>query len=189
MQIQSRGSGSAGAIPSSSNTIGQIDNAPDDDKRTLIAAIAESTTPSQVDDGDVVDLWADLFGRLVIYGANQSLGAIDVNDISPALQQTLERIDSPLLNAVTAVGASDSVDVSSYNKLTFHIIATSVTTGATIKIQHSLDGTNWVDVSTTNVSASGNTEVAFSDVKYKYVRANVTSYTDGTFTVTMIAGN
>jgi hypothetical protein len=167
---------------------GSVDSAPSNDKRLLIGAVAESSTPSQVGDGDVVDLWTDLFGRLIIYGANQSLGALDVQDISPALQQTLERIDDPLLDAVTATGASDAVDVSMYNKMTFHIVASN-SPNATVKIQHSLDNSNWVDVNTTTVSSAGTTEVAFSDVKYKYVRANITAHSNGTFTVTMMAGN
>ena len=155
----------------------------------IFSTLVEETVPTEGSDGDVMQLWADLFGRLVLYGANLSEGTIDVSVTNDAVVQTLERIDSPLLNAATGTGASDSVDVSLYNKLNFIIVATGVTTGATVKIQASHDISNWVDINTTTVSATGNTEIEFGDVKKKYVRANITARTDGTYTVTMIAGN
>ena len=151
--------------------------------------VAETTVPASESDGTPVRVWYNDYGQQVIYGANLSEGTHDVSVVNDALAQTIERISDPLLNAVTSTGASDAVDVSLYNKLTFHIVASSVTTGGTMKIQGSLDGSNYAEINSTTVNANGTTEVTFSDVKYKYVRANLTARTDGTYTVTMIGGN
>lgn len=94
-----------------------------------------------------------------------------------------------LLDGVTATGASDAQDVSSYDKKTFHVVASSVSTGGTVKIQTSLDNTNWVDLHEESITANGTTEIAVNGYKHKYIRANLTARTDGTYTVIMIAGN
>lgn len=167
------------------NMIGTVDSAAPT-QRAVIASVAESTVPTEVSDADVVNPWHDTFGRQVMYGANLSAGAQDVREVSPALTQTIEQT---LLSAVTATGASASVDVSGYNKLSFMYIATGVTTGATITIDWSPDNSNWVTLDTEVISATGNTDFKISDTKLKYIRANVTAYTDGTHSVKMIGGN
>ena len=92
-----------------------------------------------------------------------------------------------ILNGVTAVGSAQT-NPENYSKFTFHIISEAVTTGATILIQSSLDGTNWVDLSSDTIASNGAIEHQFTG-KYTYLRANVSSYTDGTYSVLMIAGN
>jgi len=148
--------------------------------------IAETTIPTAVSDGETVNIWFDEYGRQISHGSNLSVNAQDTNQVNQALLNTSECTD---LSAVTATGASTEVNAQNYNKLTYHIVATGVSSGATIEIQHSLNGTNWVTLNTTNISSTGNTEVYFSDVKYKYMRANVTSYSDGTYTVLHLFGN
>lgn len=56
----------------------------------------------------------------------------------------------------------------------------SVTTGGTVKLQLSYDGTNFFDAATATVNANG----VFSgtvDGPARYARLNVTARTDGTF--------
>ena len=94
-----------------------------------------------------------------------------------------------LLDAVTGTGASTPIiDVSNFRCHTFHIIAASVSTGGTMDIEHSLNGTNWVKVNTTAISETGNTEFSVSRKQYKFIRANLSARTDGTYTVIMING-
>ena len=89
-----------------------------------------------------------------------------------------------LLNAVTASGASSAYNSGDLTTKTIYIVASSVTTGATVAIQTSIDGTNWVTIgSAQNIVADGVTEFAIVGLLQKYIRANITSYTDGTYTV------
>lgn len=167
------------------DAIGTIDSA-FSGKVMVEGGKAESTVPTEVADGDAVAKWFDTFGRQILYGANLGIGALDVNEVAPALQQTME---VTLLDAVTATGDSAVVDVSNYNKLTFHEIASGVSTGAALVLRHSLDNTNFAVVNSGDITANGVTEVAISDRKYKYVKANIASRTDGTYSVLMLAGN
>lgn len=104
--------------------------------------------------------------------------------ITPVFASTTER---RLLTAATSTGASGVRDVSNYNLKTIYILATGVTTGATIEVETSFDGTTFVSVSTTVVVANGLTEVAISNLLQKLIRVNITSFTDGTYTIDLIA--
>ncbi len=148
---------------------------------------AETGIPDEASDGDTVGLWLDEYGRLVIKGYNLSEDALNVLEQAPAGMQTAEYIDTPLLDAVTATGASYSIDVSQYNRVGFNIVASSVSSGATVKIQGSHDGTNWADLDTESITADGTTDVQVAG-KFKYLRSQISSYTDGTITVTAVVG-
>jgi hypothetical protein len=92
-----------------------------------------------------------------------------------------------LLNAVEASGASNSYDVHELSNLTFSIIATNVgDSGGTVDIEASPDGTNWAVISTHAFTENGKVEQSFSQQAHKYIRANVSAYTDGTYTVKFI---
>ena len=151
--------------------------------------LAESTVPTAVSDGDEVMPWFDLYGRLILFGANISEEGLNIIDTAPALMETLERIDTPLLDAVTATGASDWIDVSMYKNQTFYIVATSVTSGGTMKIQATPDESNVVDIDTQVIGSNTVIEVSFSGIQRKKIRANLTARTDGTYSVFGIFGN
>ena len=80
-----------------------------------------------------------------------------------------------LLNAVTATGASEPLmpggDVT-------HFAVTGITT-ATVAVEGSLDGSNWLIIGSA-LTANGLVTVANPP---KFVRANVSVYTVGTITV------
>ena len=86
------------------------------------------------------------------------------------------------LNAVTSTGAGSSINAAAGDGSTWAIIASSVSSGGTVLIQGSLDGTNWATLSTTSVGANGTTGVAITG-RWSFLRANVSARTDGTFTV------
>jgi len=91
-----------------------------------------------------------------------------------------------LLNAVTSTGTSDYLDCSINKNITFQIIAASVSTGGTVDIEASLDGTNYGVISTNAISGNGSTFFTISQKVYKYLRANLSARTDGTYTVKVI---
>ena len=91
------------------------------------------------------------------------------------------------LNAVTATGASQQQDTFGSDNISMVVDASSVTVGATVEFQASADGTNWFTIDTRVVSGDGIT-IDNDQNFHKLVRANVTAYTDGTYTVT-IQGN
>lgn len=152
-----------------------------------LGAIAEETVPTPVADGETVPVWVDTYGRLVVFGSNLSTNSQDVSVINDPMINRLGPITN--LSAVTATGAGSSVDVSNYHNYTIQIVASSVTTGASVLVQHSLDGTNWATISTNSITSNGVTEITISQVAYRYLRTNVSSRTDGTYTTYIYAGN
>lgn len=86
------------------------------------------------------------------------------------------------LSAVTATGAGSGIDARRSTGSTWQITAASVTAGGTVKIQGSVDNSNWYDINTVSVSASGN-QRSLVDEPHPFIRANVTARTDGTYTV------
>lgn len=100
-------------------------------------------------------------------------------------------LDETMLDATTSTAISKSYSTKDCRTLTFHTIASSVSSGAVVEIQSSLDDTNWVTIndSAKTISSSGNTEFKADGVKYKFVRANISTYTDGTYSVKVLGGN
>lgn len=93
-----------------------------------------------------------------------------------------------LLDGVTATGAGTAeTGLEQCTNLTFFIIATSVTTGGTVAIEVSPDGTNWFTAHSETVAATGNIGPIYMPGRCDQVRANVTARTDGTYTVKMLA--
>lgn len=151
--------------------------------------VAVTGVPSAVGNGETVPAWADELGRQVIAGYNQVLDSLDANVINYPELNSLEGTD---LDAVTTSGAGTEVDYSLYNKLTYQIISSGITSGQfDISIQHSLDGTNYADISTLSVTTNKVDEIAIENRKIKYVRANITNDTTnagGAISVVHIAG-
>lgn len=85
-----------------------------------------------------------------------------------------------LLDAVVATGASVPVALPPGRKA-FQIVMASGT--ATVKIQGSVDGSNWIDLHTETTSAStANKVIELDDILPKH-RANVSAWTSGAITV------
>lgn len=98
-------------------------------------------------------------------------------------------VSRTLLSAVGATGESSAVDCGDIDTKTIYIVAATVTTGATIAVQTSYDNTNWVSIHSEVVTATGVTEIAVVGLYQKYVRVNVTSWTDGAYTVYFFGKN
>lgn len=85
------------------------------------------------------------------------------------------------LSAVTATGAGAGVQAPDARYSIWQVTASSVTSGGTVLIQGSLDGTNYYTVSTVTVSANGTQHVVVANA-HPYLRSNVSARTDGTYT-------
>ena len=90
-----------------------------------------------------------------------------------------------LLSAVATTGASNAWATGDMETKTVYCIATDATTGGTLAIQTSDDGTNWVSIVSETVT-TGLKEIAIVGLFHRYIRANLTARTDGTYTVTGI---
>jgi|DEB0MinimDraft_3_1074331.scaffolds.fasta_scaffold358755_1 hypothetical protein len=88
-----------------------------------------------------------------------------------------------ILDAVTSTGAGDPIVASQFKGWNFILYAASVTTGATIEIQVEVADGDWVTIHSETIEADGYTFVQSVDGFYRSIRANVTSYTDGTYYV------
>lgn len=93
------------------------------------------------------------------------------------MAETIFSETTTLLNAAAATGAGAASTFKALN-ITYQAVVTGT---ATVEVQGSNDGTNWVQIA--NFTASGASTKADA---FKYVRANVTAYTSGA--VTVIAG-
>jgi len=152
----------------------------------------KDSPPVESSDGKLSRLAVDAWGRQIGATYDFATGATQVEDVAPALIQTLE---ATLLNAVTASGASAATNVKNYKDFTIHTYGTSVSDGATITLQASLDNSTYINIasdaiiSTTGAPASVNGEITVENTKYAYLKANLAPYTDGTYSTKMIAGN
>lgn len=150
-----------------------------------------------------------------IAGSDIQIGAVELKDADslarvkiaaadtmPTSANAIAVADANVLNALTgrfgpitlATDAEsqvpqESTDVSNFHNYTFHVFATGVTSGATIEIESSIDGSHWVSIASLNITASGNYEVAISQQAYAYLRSNITSRTDGLYTIKLYCGN
>jgi hypothetical protein len=84
-----------------------------------------------------------------------------------------------LLNAVTATGASASVQVDGGQPVFFQV---NGITSATVVFQGSIDGTNW---STLGSSLTSDGLITVANCP-KYIRANCTVYVSGTITAKVL---
>ena len=87
-----------------------------------------------------------------------------------------------LLPATSANATGNKMKFVDFDTITFHIVASGTVSG-TVAIQRSVDGTNWVEVSSDALSAVGITEQLVKGEVALYYRAVVSSYVSGTFTV------
>lgn len=90
-----------------------------------------------------------------------------------------------LLLAVTATGAGATKTVPGdlvIDTLRWWILSAAITTGGTVLIQGSYDGTNWTTLATQAVSANGVLTGTLTG-PFKFYRANLSARTDGTYSV------
>lgn len=97
-------------------------------------------------------------------------------------------LSATLLDEVTENTIGDKKIVELYSIHTFQIISADVSNGATVAIQASLDGTNWTTYETYAIVGNTSEMLTIAKEKLKYVRAVVSDYVDGTYTVLLVSG-
>lgn len=98
----------------------------------------------------------------------------------------MRNLEYTLLNAVTENTVSDDRDLQSFEYVTLHIVASGVTDGGTVNIESSLDGTNYALLETVAITSDGTHEKVLTGV-HKHIRASVSDYVDGTYSVLFLA--
>lgn len=93
------------------------------------------------------------------------------------------------LSAVVTATAGTAKPCLGYNSITIVVTASSVTTGGTVVIQGSADGTNYYTIDTISVTGNGSQYCSIIAEKHAFVRPNLTVRTDGTYTAYTIRGN
>ncbi len=89
------------------------------------------------------------------------------------------------LDAVVAKGAGAEIDTLGGRPISMVTVASSVTSGGTLKLEGSVDdGATWAELTTRNITTDG-TYVDSVDYPMRLVRANLTR-TDGVYTVHII---
>lgn len=94
-------------------------------------------------------------------------------------------IEYLLLDEVSTTGAGTEANVQHCRGFTYVIAASSVSTGATVKVEGYINGA-WVELHAETVTADGDTVVRDLDGHYSKIRGNVTARTDGTYSVIAI---
>lgn len=97
-------------------------------------------------------------------------------------------ISAVLLDGVTSVVSGTAKRVELYKIFTFQAVASDVATGATVNIEVSLDGTNWVTYKSFAFTSDGTDAYSINGGKFMFVRATTSDYIDGTYTVNLLAG-
>lgn len=87
-----------------------------------------------------------------------------------------------LLENITENTTGDDKDVQTFEFVTLHIVATDVSDGATVTLESSLDGVHYVALETVEIVENGVTEKVLTGV-HKHIRASVSEYVDGTYSV------
>ncbi len=87
-----------------------------------------------------------------------------------------------LLNGVTAAGAGSSFSVERSKGWTYTIASSSVTTGATVDVEAYI-GSAWRVIHSEAVTADGNVNIRDDHGHYEKLRGNVSTRTDGTYSV------
>ena len=160
----------------------------------ITGRVAESTVPTEVADGDVVKSWTDTFGRQVLKGFNLGQEALDVNEVAPALLQTMTQTG---ITQLTAAGSSTAdINVEEYGvygyTYTVAAVGSAVGSSVTVELQGSIDGTNWctlpidntavqresITINQVNVDQDG-TYIIYSSAPVVYTHFNWTAE-DGT---------
>jgi hypothetical protein len=96
----------------------------------------------------------------------------------------MKLIESTLLDAVTAVTTGTAVKANRERGWSFVIVATSVTTGATVGIEGKING-QWAKIHEEVITADGSYLIQNGDGHYAEIRGTIGTgdYTDGTYTV------
>lgn len=169
-------------------------------KPVSLVGVSSEGVPSTVSSGSLVPIYLDTYGRLVTSGYDNATGSNQYSNVAPELSQNIQSV---LLFAVTSTGSSTAINIVGYNKVGVHITASSVATGGTLNILASYDDSSYGKVPIANsndmpgiactngtitISTTGTYYIPLPDIKTNYIKANLATRTDGTYTVSVVGG-
>jgi len=154
--------------------------------------LAESTVPPATPDGDPLTNgpWYDVYGQQQIRGYNLSVDAMNTVDVSPAVTRTM----LVSFTQLTAPGSTADVNVLDFHHHTFQIVVANIDTNVVVRVEGSLDGTNYFNTATgdTTYTANGTYMLEISNFKSKFLRFTFVSEAGGanaTIDVIYLGGN
>lgn len=154
---------------------------------TPIGAETTSTTPTEVGTGSIANLWTDTFGRQVIKGTNLSQEALDVNEIAPALIQTINVTNLNAVGSATGSNVGAWVNMSDYVNKTIYYDFTSGATGSihvTLEASHDAGSTAFEITAGSLYFESDTLSYITNTEHHEYLRARTDFNEGGTLTVT-----
>ena len=94
----------------------------------------------------------------------------------------MSQVVKKIFTSATATGVSETITVEDYiSNYSLYIIATAATSGGTVKLEGSPDGTNWAELTSAAVT-TGNTVLNSTKVA-RHIRGNISNRVDGTYNV------
>lgn len=93
-----------------------------------------------------------------------------------------------LLDAVTSTGAGGAKNLNGLYSTFQAILSNTVGPSATVDVEVSNDGINWIVMGTIILSIAGETDGFSSNAGWNYVRGNVTAIGGASTSVTLIMG-
>lgn len=144
---------------------------------------ATSQVPISAGSGQNVDPWYNERGQAINPAYSFGDGADQIVDVAPAELQSIGPITT--LNAVTVSGYGPVIQAGDYTWHSYQVIATSVTVGAQVRIEGSMDNVNWLPITTYTIDSNNNpTGLLYSDQwNFEYARAGLSAVNDGTYTI------
>ena len=157
----------------------------------MMGGVAETTVPAAVADGDAVRANMDEYGRARSAEFDPSLSAASVTDVSPAQMQVM--IETGWVALTAPDDLTPVLDIRDYENVTVVYVIASIGTSVDLRIEGSLDNSNWFALSAFQVLAADDQTdaVTFSGVKAAYLRCEFDAEDGGTPTVSfqVMAGN
>lgn len=115
-------------------------------------AFAQTGIPGPSVEHNVVTPWYDEYGRQVTKGYNSSLGAVEVEEQSPALIQALGPFSE---TGLTAPGFTSQQNILDYELVTYQATVSAIDTNVVLNVQQSADGSNWFIAKLENSAVTG----------------------------------
>lgn len=156
-------------------------------------ATGTGVVPGAVAEGQPVNPWFNLLGQLVIFGANLAAGALDINDVNPAIMQ---RMIDPGITQLTAPGITAEKNAQVYSNGTWSYTIANIDTTVVVRVEGTIDGTTWHNMAAsgadTTKTANGTYELFYSaraEVKTRFRFVSETGGANATIDPDFMEGN
>lgn len=153
----------------------------------FIGTKAEGSVPTEVAGGDAVAVWHDTFGRQVNKSTNLGLSAEDVNEVSPAILQSINYVQLDAVGSATSPHIGNWVNMSNYHTKTFYFEYSSGPTGGiVVEYQASPDmGSSIYTIGSKEFTDTDSNIYVTNEEHHEYIRFVTSQQSGGTLTATL----